>query len=63
MGGEDTVRQRLETLHKTDELLAKSLVGAIKPGTKKGKRSDGQKDTGHKKGNNDIYFHMSTLPL
>ena len=61
MGGEDTVRQRLETLHKTDKLLAKSLVGAIKPGTKKGKRSDGQKeDAGHKKGNFDIHFQMST---
>ena len=51
MGGEDTVRQRLETLHKTDELLAKSLVTSIKPVHKKNRKSDGRKDdAGHKQG-------------
>ena len=49
MGGEDVVRQRLEAHHKTDELLAKSLVSK-KPA--KTRRGDGHKnDSRQKKGN------------
>ena len=49
MGGEDVVRQQLEAHHKTDELLAKSLVSK-KPA--KTRRGDGHKyDSRQKKGN------------
>ena len=46
MGGEDVVRQRLEAHHKTDELLAKSLVSK-KPA--KTRRGDGHKNDSRQK--------------